>query len=65
MDEADQAQDEEERYLAQARARRRPTLQPCGRCYYCDETIRAGLFCDNDCASEHEREQAIRSSQGR
>ena len=39
--------------------RRAPALPARGSCWFCDETLGAGQkFCDSDCASDYEREQA-------
>lgn len=55
-DELDQAAELEEleRNIALAN-RRRPEMQFTGTCYYCEEVVQAGCFCDEDCRSDYER----------
>jgi hypothetical protein len=39
-----------------------PRLPPKGFCYYCDAPVEgAQLFCDKDCANDHEKEQKIKN----
>jgi hypothetical protein len=65
VDEFDRAHEYEEAERQAAIAKRKPTLTPCGQCFYCAERVRPGaVFCDVDCHSEHERERAIREAQG-
>lgn len=46
---------EMERNQAIRDARRATTwLHYVGRCWNCDEPLEEGLFCDADCASDHE-----------
>ena len=37
--------------------RARPTMQFTGACYYCEEAVQAGCFCDEDCRSDYERSE--------
>lgn len=55
-DELDQAAalEELERTIALAN-RTHPTMQFTGACYYCEEAVQAGCFCDEDCRSDYER----------
>lgn len=62
MDEADRAQEEQERFEAMTMSRRFLTLKAVGRCHFCDEEVADGrLFCDNaipgdrGCAQDWER----------
>jgi hypothetical protein len=65
MDEADLAFDSEQRYLTQALAAQRHrngVLQAIGSCHNCGNAdgIEDRLFCDTDCASDWEYENALR-----
>lgn len=70
-DEIDQANDQAERWLNQALASTRntaPKLSPRGSCHYCeaefdpkDPDFSRKLFCDNDCAHDHEQEQRLKN----
>lgn len=55
-DELDQAAELEEleRNIALAN-RTYPTMQFTDACYYCEETVTTGCFCDEDCRSNYER----------
>lgn len=55
-DELDQAAELEEleRNIALAN-RKHPEMQFKGTCYYCEEAVQAGCFCDEDCRSDYER----------
>jgi len=55
-DELDQAAELEEleRNIALAN-RRHPEMTFTGACYYCEEAVPAGCFCDEDCRSDYER----------
>lgn len=72
QDIADMAEAAEQRFRDAALAASRSKAQhlaPCGRCYWCDETIQAGtLFCRPDvggsCRDDYEREQAARRRNG-
>ena len=35
--------------------RAHPTMQFNGVCYYCEEAVSTGCFCDEDCRSDYER----------
>jgi len=68
-DEADLAFDSEQRYLANALAAQRGQavrLQPVGACHQCgnEDGIQRRLFCDKDCASDWEYEDALRRKLG-
>lgn len=64
-DPSDRASIEEERELARRIsmskvALQRRAIEPKGKCYFCDEPFEGGkenprLFCDSDCAADHER----------
>ena len=70
MDYSDEATQQEELNLRVAAANQaaraaQSRLQPCGRCYYCNEVVPAShLFCDNYCRDDYEDEQRIRANQG-
>ena len=55
-DELDQAAELEEleRNIALAN-RKHPEMVFTGACYYCEEAVPAGCFCDEDCRSDYER----------
>ncbi|RYY95367.1 MAG: hypothetical protein EOO24_22985 [Comamonadaceae bacterium] len=68
-DEADLAFDSEQRHLTNALAaqrRRGRVLQSVGCCHYCgnDAGIEQRLFCDADCASDWEYQDAVRRKLG-
>lgn len=54
-DEVDLANEQAELMLASARLRRKPTLPAVGKCYNCEEDIKAGTFCDPDCREDYEK----------
>lgn len=68
-DEIDIANEQSERWLNQALAnigKGTPRLAPRGTCYYCDTAFDVAdpasarkLFCDSDCAKDHEEEQRL------
>jgi hypothetical protein len=67
-DEADIANDQVElnRLAAIEACRHRPGLIPKGSCWFCDEELPLGQkFCDRDCASDYEVEQAAMMRNGR
>lgn len=55
-DPADEAAEREQQMIEVALANRaQPTMQFTGACYYCEEAVTAGCFCDEDCRSDYER----------
>ncbi len=58
-DEIDRANDEAEKYLAQAARVKRPEgPPPTGRCHFCDEIVDDNArWCDKDCRDGWERDQ--------
>jgi len=55
-DELDQAAELEELERSIALANRKhPEMTFTGACYYCEEAVTAGCFCDEDCRSDYER----------
>jgi hypothetical protein len=40
-------------------------LNPCGRCFNCDETIVKGLFCDKDCREDYEKREHMAAGAAR
>lgn len=54
-DEVDAANEQMEMALTSARLRRNPTLPAIGQCYNCEETLKAGVFCDSDCRDDYEK----------
>jgi hypothetical protein len=67
-DEADIASDaiEMRRTVAIEQCRHRPGLLAKGSCWFCDEALPQGRkFCDRDCASDYEIEQAALARAGR
>ena len=58
-DEIDRANDEAERYLAEAARIKRPVgPQPNGRCHFCDEIVDdEARWCDKGCRDGWERNQ--------
>jgi len=68
MDDIDRAceREEKDRAIALAAARRTPCLPDTGRCHYCDASVPPGAhFCDVDCRTDFEREQAAVRRNGR
>ncbi len=69
-DEIDQANEQAELFLQEARASRKPSsgLVACGHCHYCERTfaedepsVDKKLFCDSECSSAYEAEKRTRS----
>ncbi|MEB5707419.1 hypothetical protein [Pantoea anthophila] len=55
-DPADEAAEREQQMIEIALANRRHSeMQFTGACYYCEEAVTAGCFCDEDCRSDYER----------
>jgi hypothetical protein len=61
VDDADKSQDIDALFQRAALERRRPTLPAIGRCYFCEEPIQAGNFCDIDCSRAWDRLEMARS----
>jgi len=67
VDDIDRAQENEQRdrALALANARRAPALPATGACHWCDASVPEGAhFCDCDCRSDWERDVAARRRAG-
>lgn len=67
-DEADLAAEaiELNRIAAIEACRRQPALPAKGSCWFCDEKLAPNQkFCDSDCASDYEAEQAAWARAGR
>ena len=67
-DEADIADEniELDRMAATEACRRQPSVPAKGSCWFCDEPLPPmQKFCDSDCASDFEREQAALMRSGR
>ena len=67
-DEIDLANEQADRWLQQSLAATRATsreLQPRGTCHYCEAEFGVAetqkLFCDLDCAKDHEAERKMRN----
>lgn len=70
-DEIDLASEQEQMWLSKAIANAvhgAPRLAPKGQCYFCEATFDKAspdaskkLFCDADCASDHERETRLKN----
>ena len=63
----DQANDTVEQHImAQRTIRRHSSLIPAGACHYCDELLpKVGqLFCNRECAEDHEKDLRLRGRQG-
>lgn len=55
-DPVDEAAELEQQMIEIALANRaHPTMQFTGACYYCEEAVKTGCFCDEDCRSDYER----------
>ncbi len=55
-DPADEAAQREQQRIEIALANRKhPEMLFTGACYYCEEAVTAGCFCDEDCRSDYER----------
>lgn len=54
----DNANNHAELFLQSALSKRMQiSLKPCGRCHYCNEVVSAAhLYCDSECAKDHEEE---------
>jgi hypothetical protein len=66
----DQASDLEEKervgLIAQARRNAPVAMEPNGKCLFCLAPLGdLRLFCDGDCATDHERERAAKLRNGR
>lgn len=65
-DEADQAQEVEERHLAAALRAREPVVCATGYCAYCNEVCNpVRVFCSSECSSDWHLEMKIRKLRGR
>lgn len=52
-DELDQAAELEQFNIELAiKNRQHPQMKFTGRCYWCNEQVKKGLFCDNDCRDD-------------
>lgn len=52
----DEAAEREQQMIEIALANRaKPAMQFTGSCYYCEEAVPTGCFCDEDCRSDYER----------
>lgn len=52
----DEAAELEQQMIEIALANRRhPEMVFTGACYYCEEAVSTGCFCDKDCRSDYER----------
>lgn len=40
-------------------------VQPRGNCLFCQAKVPTGLYCDDDCKSDYEREQLIKAKTSR
>lgn len=62
----DDANEQAELALAFSLRARKPTLAPTGCCYNCDAelAIDRPLFCDGDCARDHERRTSAKARNG-
>lgn len=66
-DDADRAEERIENTIADAIAavRRKPILLAVGHCHYCGEMTHPGhLFCNKECATDWDYEQARRKANG-
>lgn len=68
-DEIDQANEQAELFLQEARANRKPSsgLTACGCCHYCEHVFDEDepfadqkLFCNSDCSRRYENEKRLR-----
>lgn len=68
MDDIDRAQEQEQkdRARALAAALNRNSLPYIGQCYNCEASVPKGAnFCDADCRTDYERQQAAQRRNGR
>lgn len=65
-DEIDQAQANIEQSLELAfKTRKRDSLRPVGRCWYCyEKLVDLVLFCSSECRDDWDKEQAARARAG-
>lgn len=67
MDDADRSDDRIQHTIDDgiANCRRAVSIQPCGRCYYCDEPVPAHhLFCCSECSTDFRHEQERKKALG-
>lgn len=57
MDDADRAQEVEERMREAALRVRKPEPKPCGHCNECGEPLKFGSFCDAFCSERWAKRQ--------
>lgn len=57
MDDSDKASEQERFFLQSALAMRKPELHANGLCYNCGARV-GGLFCDQHCRDDWERQKA-------
>lgn len=55
----------EERLRAHLKAVPKAPTQPRGKCLFCQAKVDVGLYCDDDCKTDYEREQLIKSKTSR
>jgi len=64
-DEADQAQDAQDKMLSAALKKRNPVLEKIGVCHFCEQPVGLNaLFCDSDCSKDYEAELAWKKRVG-
>lgn len=56
----DMIDDTTELFLRAAISERKPVLKSTGFCYNCLEPIDEGVYCDADCATDHEKRETRR-----
>jgi hypothetical protein len=59
MDAVDQAQKQTDLDISVALSNRKPSLPAKGSCYWCDEPIKSGIYCDAYCGECHEKSSMI------
>lgn len=64
MDDIDRANDQAEQMLDFQRRARKPVLKSIGRCYYCDDDLRMGIFCCSECRDDYEKQERQRAIRG-
>lgn len=64
-DPIDEAAEREQQMIAVALAnRKRPEMKFTGKCYWCDESIDKGHYCNGECREDHERYMRAQNQRG-
>jgi len=50
----------EEFHLQQSLKVRKRSLEPVGYCHFCSSELETGVFCDQDCSNDYEKQLNIK-----